>query len=258
MKINIIYIFLIFVATTLSLKANDAKLFTPLYTFKDVSINHLNWSKSSEKKTAYRDFTYLEVEGGAGWTWGEFYGFFDIENPLANYEDTSAKGLRIALKPILDIKLYENIYFHIQDYYLNSELFYVNNLVSGISYKLASGNNFWMKPFIGVHYQDDTYFHGFNGYMFGWQFYYNFKILNENFTLFQWHEMEFQRAKEYYQLSDGSPKGDGKSNGINGALSFWYNINESFTTGLQYRYTSNKLGYDEDLSAVIYSFKYYF
>ena len=57
-----------------------------LYGFGNVSINRLDWTNKTEKNTAHDDFTYLELEGGAGFTWGEVYGFIDLENPHKSSE----------------------------------------------------------------------------------------------------------------------------------------------------------------------------
>ena len=73
------------------------------YSFIDTSINYLDWSISTEKNSPQKDFTYLELEGGAGWDWGEFYSFADIEQPLKKYDALAPANLRFVLKPILDI-----------------------------------------------------------------------------------------------------------------------------------------------------------
>lgn len=131
--------------------AKESDNFTPLYTFSNVSVNYLDWSSSTENKTAHGDFSYLELEGGAGFKWGDFYGFFDIENPTKSYSDTSPDNLRYVAKPILNINLIDNFTFHIHDYYLKSKDFYVSNLITGISYKYST-SNFWIRPMIGTHY----------------------------------------------------------------------------------------------------------
>ena len=107
-------------------------------------------------------------------------------------------------------------------------------------------------------YQDSTYFSGWNGYMAGWIFNYDFNVLGEDFFVFQWHEMEFNRDKEHYQLNNGITIGDGSSHGINGALSIWWKAHKKVTTGIQYRYAENKLGFANYQSAFIYSLKYNF
>jgi hypothetical protein len=249
-----------FLLLFLPLQAEDeiTSSFTPNYTFIDTSVNYLNWNSSTEKKSAQKDFVYLELEGGAGWDWGEFYAFLDIENPTHSYYDTPADDLRISIKPIVDIYLANHFSLHIQDYYLNSDSFYVSNLVLGFSYKYTSDYGLWFTPFLGSHYQSSTYYSGFNGYIGGWVFNYDFTFSEQNFTLFNWNEIEFLRDKEGYELEDGTAIGDGKSYGFNGALSLWWHYNQKLTTGLQYRYAKYKLGSDEYQSGVIYSLKYYY
>lgn len=59
-----------------SLSASDemTNSLKPFYSFINTSINYLDWNKHTEQKTIQKDFVYLELEGGAGWSWGEFYG----------------------------------------------------------------------------------------------------------------------------------------------------------------------------------------
>ena len=51
--------------------------------FADIGIHYLDWtSRTTEKSSAKShkdDFGYLELEGGANFSWGEMYGFFDWE-----------------------------------------------------------------------------------------------------------------------------------------------------------------------------------
>ena len=230
----------------------------PAYSLTDMSVNYFNWSQDTKSKTAQQDFSYLEIENCSGWSWGDFYMFGDLENHITNYNKTSIDDMAIVLKPIADVKLYNNWSLHVQDYYWQSKAFYTNDAVVGISYKYVSDFGLWIKPFIGEHYQNTSYFSGLNGYMAGWVFNYDMKIAGEKFSLFQWHEIEFDRIKRYYQLSDGTPIGDGKSNGINGAISLWWNINKTVITGIQYRYAENKLGFEAYQAGMIYSLKYYF
>ena len=229
------------------------------YSFIDTSVNYLDWSSSTEQKSPQKDFAYLELEGGAGWDWGEFYGFADLENPLKKYDDSAPNDLRLVVKPILDIYVQNGFAVHLQNFYLNSKEFYVNDLVVGASYKYRSeSGDFWIIPFLGAHYQSSRYYSGYNGFMAGWSFNYDFKVFGEDFYLFNWHEIEFSRAKEGYELPDGTPIGDGKSYGINGALSLWYKATHSLSTGLQYRYAKYKLGSSAYQAGLIYSLKYYF
>ncbi len=243
-------------------KVEEKSFLTPNFTWWTTSYNYLDWTdgtvKRAEGKTNFSDFAYIELEGGAGWDWGEFYFFADIENPTESWDNTPTDDRRFVIKPILDVKLGDtNFYFHLQDYYLYSETFFVNNLVPGIAYKYTIGD-FWIRPFIGPHFQQSTYYDGFNGYMAGWTFAYNFKFADHKFTLSQWHEYEFDRDKEHYQLDDGTPIGDGKSHGINGALALWWTPIDQITAGVQFRYSNYKLGLDDRARAAIYTLKYNF
>jgi len=243
-------------------KVEEKSFFTPNFTYWDTSINYLDWSSDTEKravgKTNFTDFVYLELEGGAGWDWGEFYFFTDIENPTKDWDNTPTDDLRFVIKPILDIQFGEtNWYLHVQDYFLKSKTFFVNNFVTGIAYKYSI-DNFWIRPFIGPHYQESTFYDGFNGYMAGWTFVYNFTIGEQKFMLSNWHEFEFDRAEEHYQLDDGTPIGDGRSSGTNGALAVWWTPIKELTLGVQYRYAYYKLGLNDHMTAIIYSMKYNF
>ena len=206
------------------------------YVFKNVSVNYLDWSTSTEKETAQKDFVYLEFEGGAGFEWGEFYMFLDVEE---------ANNLRIAFKPILDISLIDNLYLHIQDYNLRSKEFYVSNLFTGLAYKINTDFGLWIKPFIATHYQSSSYYSGFNGYSAGWTFLYNTEIVKEKFSIAQWHECTLDRR-------------DNDNIGRQGALSFWWHPMDEVSTGLQYRYASHELGSQSYQDGFIYSLKYNF
>ena len=108
-------------------KGKVKDFFTPLYSFGNVSINYLDWTTGTEERSGKADFAYLELEGGAGWEWGEFYGFTDIENPTKSWTADPPDNMRFVAKPILDIKLAgSKWYFHIQDYFLKEYTFYVN------------------------------------------------------------------------------------------------------------------------------------
>lgn len=55
----------------------------------------------------------------------------------------------------------------------------------------------WFKPFIALHYVDQTYYSGNNGYVVGWVAGYDFNLVNQKFSITNWHEMEFDRNKRY-------------------------------------------------------------
>jgi len=236
--------------------------FTPNYTFWNTSVNYLDWSSGTEQrakgKTNFSDFVYLELEGGAGWDWGEFYFFADLENPTKSWDNEPTDDRRFVIKPILDVKLGETgFYFHLQDYFLKSKTFFVNNLVPGIAYKYSTDFGFWIRPFIGSHFQESTFYDGFNGWMAGWVFAYDFKISDQKFSLTNWHEFEWGRDDEHY-LFEGYPVGDGRSHGVQGAVALWWTPMKEITAGVQYRYSNYKLGLDAYAAAVIYSLKYNF
>lgn len=52
--------------------------------FADIGLHYLDWTSDTTEKTSKKshkdDFGYLELEGGANFSWGEMYGFFDWEN----------------------------------------------------------------------------------------------------------------------------------------------------------------------------------
>ena len=236
----------------------DSSMFKPLYKWGNMSFNYLDWTSGTTDRSGKEDFIYLELEGGAGWEWGEFYMFVDWENPGKSWSEPSPDDVRIVAKPILDVKLGDKgWYFHLQNYYLGSDSFYVNNLVPGIAYKFTTENGFWIRPFIGGHYQNSTFYNGWNGWMAGWVFAYDFVIKEQKFTISQWNEFEFDRDEEHY-LFNGEPTGDGKSSGTNGAIAIWWHPHKKFTAGLQWRYANHKLGSISYQTGGIVTLKYNF
>ena len=59
--------------------------------FADIGIHYLDWTSRTTEKSSTKshkdDFGYLELEGGANFSWGEMYGFFDWENFYNNRHD---------------------------------------------------------------------------------------------------------------------------------------------------------------------------
>jgi len=139
------FLFLISLLVNFSLYASD--IFKTTYNFSNISMNYLDWSSTTRNKTQAENFPYLEYEGGAGYQWGESYIFVDLRNPTRSYDDASKHKLAFAMKPTLDIKLKNNLALHIQDYDLHSKLYYTNDAVVGLSYKINTAFNFWVKPF---------------------------------------------------------------------------------------------------------------
>ena len=242
----------------LCLSADAEDFFKTTYSFKNLSLNYLNWSSRTKEESLQKDFTYLQLEAGAGFNWGSFYMFADIDNPTRDYAKEPMHNRRFVFKPIVDVKLFDTPWhIYTQSYNLKSKTFYVSNTIAGLSYKITD-ENLLFEPFLAPHYQQSSYYSGMNGYMFGWFLKYNFTLLGEKFFIMNWHEHEFKRAKANYLGEDGVPMGDGKSKGVQGSLSFWWHIHKHLTLGLQYRYADAKLGYDGYQNAVIYSIRHYF
>ncbi|PVZ69751.1 outer membrane protein OmpK [Pelagibaculum spongiae] len=263
-----------------------------LYGFGDVSVNYLDWSDGTEARSGHHnEFVYLELEGGAGFTWGEVYGFFDIENAPRGNEGirTAYKGTIAYKTGLADLRLYG------QHYASNSGGFNASNTVAGVSYNLG-GNGWFFNPFIGFHHTVTTSvfgaagatlanvdagvvddpatpfdergaplagkFSGLNGGMFGWVGMYNFELAGQKFAVSQWHETEFGRKDAYSKVAVGvSTSGkltSEKSLSHQGAVAAWWNITPQFATGVQYRYADSKLGGDGYKNAAIYTVKYNF
>lgn len=247
-----------------ALAAND-------WSFKNVSVNWLDWSDGTETRTnagafgGKKDFAYLELEGGFGGNWGEAYGFFDIENPgMGSTETDSRDQRRYAAKAVARFNVAEvgglplQVYTHLYDT-RDHHGFFDQNRVLGVGTSWRSGN-FWVKPFIGAHQELKSGVGAhFNGWMAGYVAGYDFTAFGQSLSLTQWHETEFARKERF--LAMGNPDGgvtQGKKTGQNGAVALWWNVNKSLTTGVQYRYADDKLGSATYQNAMIYSVKYNF
>ena len=225
------------------------------YWFANTQVNYLDWTDKTESDTTQKDFFYLSIEGGAGWKWGEIYSIANIENPNRNYHETSTNNLRYTAFGDFDIKLHDGFRIHFQDFFLHGYTYHVNDFVVGLSYKYRNKQGFWIKPFLGIHRTNDSFYDGWNGYMTGWVFDLPFTIMEQNFSLAQWNEIEFERDKKFYLDNDGAPIGDGSKWGLNGALSLWWYPHRSITFGIQYRYAKHKLGFLSYQSALITTLK---
>lgn len=242
----------------------QASALQPVWSFGNISLNYLDWSSGTERRTAGNaaksDFFFVELEGGVGFEWGEFYGFADLENPTNDQFDEGSDGrdnLRTAGKATSHIYLGESpfsIYAHVydfRDYGFNSR---EQDQILGLGYRHTFDNGLWIKPFFGAaRVQSDAYT-GMNGYMAGWVAGYDFQAFDQNFSITNWHEQTFDRDDDYLEQNFvGDTAG---SVGTNGALSLWWHPNERITTGVQYRYANNKLGTPNDFqNAMIYSLK---
>ncbi|AMC33798.1 outer membrane protein OmpK [Janthinobacterium sp. B9-8] len=265
MKLRNILVAASILATPAAFAAND-------WSFKNVSVNWLDWSNGTEDRTnagafaGKKDFAFLEVEGGFGGDWGEAYGFFDVENPTkAKSEPDSRENRRYVVKAVARFNIVQagpvpvQAYVHVYDLRDTGTNFFSQNRVLGLGTSLSSGN-FWIKPFVGAHQQLDQNIGAHaNGVMAGYVAGYSFQMFGQSFMATQWHETEFNRDDKF--LTMGSPAGGvtkGDSTGQNGAVSLWWNVSKEFTTGLQYRYADQKLGSASYQNAMIYTAKYNF
>ena len=252
------YIIILF--TVVSLYAQDSKnsFLQSNYSFSNLNLNYFDWDIQSENSSNKSDFSYVGFEGGIGWNNVDIYGFLNIENPTHRYGKDTPDDLRFSTFMDVDIEVQNNFKIHLQNFTLNSDSYFVDDLVFGVGYKINTNFGLWCRPFLGIHYTTDTYYSGINGYMGGWLLNYDFKMFDYKFSIFQWNEVEFARDKEFYLGNNNQPIGDGDSWGINGALSLWVHLSDSFTVGTQYRYAKNKLGYKNYQSGMIYTVKYNF
>jgi hypothetical protein len=250
------YFFLLFLVF-FSLFANESSSLKPFYSFGSINLHHLTWSKQTKKSTTHSDFTYLEAEGGAGWSWGEVYFLGAIENPSKSYDKEFGDNRRYTLKPVVNLTIKDGFSVHLQDFHFKSRDFDIDNVYAGLGYKYAT-DGFWIKTFATLHYQKSSYYSGMNGYAAGWVAKYDFALLGESLTLFNWHEMEFARDKEDYSLPDGTLVGNGGADGVNGALALWWNIDKNYTLAMQYRYAKHKLGFAPTQEGLIATLKIFF
>ena len=234
----------------------SAAIAAPNYTFGNVSINKLDWSGTSTEKAGHlKDFDYIELEGGAGYDWGDVYGFADFEN-FGDYEKVS--DVQISTKAVITVNTaIDNVAVYHHTYAAISDGFNVRDHVLGATYTGIKGDNWSVRPFLGAVYSaHDTDFngawHGMNGGMFGWTAMYDFQVGGEKFTLSNWNEYTFARDETYLAKAGES------GNGMNGAAAIWWNVSPRFTTGVQYRYADNKLGSKSNLNAAIYTVKFNF
>lgn len=228
----------------------------PNWQFSNVSLNKLDWSSGTQERAPHlKDFTFIEIEGGAGFDWGSTYGFLDIED-FSNYKSRddiklSAKFVSKVNTPIQNVSVYQ------QTFVVASKDFDTVDTVLGLSYATnVMGVNF--SPFVGTQYSShdadwQSNFSGMNGYMAGWAAMYDFEVGSEKFSLTNWHEITFKRTHEYLKTA-----GEIRETGHNGALSLWWHPTRHLTTGVQYRYGDNKIGSKGNVNAAIYTIKYNF
>ena len=229
-----------------------------LYGFGNISANYLDWSDgTSDRNGNLQNFSYVELEGGAGFSWGELYGFADLEIPNENGSEVST-----SVKASIDVKTgLAGLNAYGQYYNTTGAGFTAQNSVLGLSYKV-DGDWGFVKPWVGLHHtittnafndSGENSFTGLNGGMAGLTAVYNFGAFDQSFSLTTWNEVEFARVDDYITVS-----GETDDLSLNGAVAIWWNATDHFTTGIQYRYTHNKLGMHDYGNAMIYSVKYNF
>ncbi|WP_299728770.1 outer membrane protein OmpK [uncultured Endozoicomonas sp.] len=242
-------------ACSFNAMASEASSWTDVqWSFANVSVNQLDWSKGTEQRNDgfKEDFVFLEVEGGAGFNWGEVYGFYDLENPFNDRENEDGKEKRVATKGTMHYYLGDsNFTVYSQVYHTNSKAFVETNTVVGLGYRYANDSGLWIKPWVGAHYADiETGYNGSNGIMAGWVAGYGFSAAGQKMSVTNWTEIEMLRADEY--------KDSNGTTGVNGAVALWWHPITQVSAGVQYRYASNKLGLAGNNNAMIYTVKYNF
>ncbi|BDU38240.1 outer membrane protein OmpK [Vibrio nigripulchritudo] len=234
-----------------------------LYGFGGVYLDHQSWDHGPQaiEGAANRNQFVLGIEGGAGFSWGELYGFYDYESIEKSAEDRKAslKGQAHVYLGESGASLYAQVYNH--DNSAQSE----QNRVLGVGYTKLTGEDWWFKPWVGVHqvnawsnFGSEFRYNGNNGYMAGWSAGYNFEAFGQNFALVNWNEIEFDRAEAYAE-------DQGSKTGLNGAAILFWHVTDNFSTALTYRYFQNKLGVKSEFNngrdygdALIYRVQYNF
>ncbi|WOT06017.1 outer membrane protein OmpK [Shewanella youngdeokensis] len=251
------------------------------YSYTNVSVNYLDWSDGTSDRSNWEDYAYLQLEAGAGYDWGDLYGFMDIENPgkgewMYESDDDKAEAFRVALKGTVAVNIGESHFNYYASIYSRSDSsfsypvstsYYEQNLVLGVSYDYHTDFGLWVKPYVGAHYIHNSMFGaGFNGGMAGWVLGYNFQLGGQKFMITNWNDIEFARADEargYTAFNEETHlpeyhKTNGDSSGINGSVAFWWNATPDLTVGVQYRYANQMLGNATYQNGTVFSAKYNF
>ena len=252
---------MLFAGTASAAATMDEKPFdtVPNWQFSNVSLNKLDWSSGTHERSGgnLKDFTFIEIEGGAGFDWGDTYGFLDIED-FTNYG--SRDDIKLSGKYVVNVYTpIENVSVYHQTFVVATKDFDTADSVLGLSYR-TDLLGVKVAPFAGVQYSSHDAdfegkhnFSGMNGYMFGWSAMYNFEIGSEKFSATNWHEITVGRTHEYLKAA-----GEAREFSQNGALSLWWHPTRHLTTGIQYRYGDNKIGTHGNANAAVYTIKYNF
>ncbi len=134
--------------------------------FADIGVHYLDWTSRTTEKSSTKshkdDFGYLEFEGGANFSWGEMYGFFDWENFYNGRHNKPGSEQRYTFKNTNRIYLGDtgfNLYLHAYGTYgsegLNGAVALwwnaTSHITTGIQYRYADdklGEDFYQDAII--------------------------------------------------------------------------------------------------------------
>ncbi|UPQ88509.1 outer membrane protein OmpK [Vibrio sinaloensis] len=225
-----------------------------LYGFGGMYLDYQNWDHGTGKSQdnfggdlKSRNKAVLGIEGGAGFDWGQIYGFYDYEgvDSASDKRGASAKGT--IHYNLMDTK----VSLYAQVYNTNGVNFNEQNRVLGLGYTGLQGDGWAFTPFIGVHEISQGSINGANGGMAGWVGFYNTELAGQSFTFSTWGEYEFGRNEEYTAAQGGKT-------GWNGSVNAMWNVTKDWSTGVLYRFTENKLGIKGYGDILIYRVNYKF
>ncbi|ANQ28962.1 MULTISPECIES: outer membrane protein OmpK [Vibrio harveyi group] len=196
----------------------------------------------------------IGIEGGATFSWGQVYGFYDyegIDKDSGEQGQTMNGDMHVYLGDTgasLFLKAYSSQSPHIKE---------INQFI-GAGYTDLKGDGWWFTPWIGRQYINmrndfgpNTDINGRNGFSIGWNAGYAFEAFGESFLLTNWHETELDRNDKYAENNGGST-------GVNGGLNLTWNMTDEISTTVMYRYFYNKLGNDDYGDILIYRIAYNF
>lgn len=222
------------------------------YGWGNIHFDYQSWD------TGVKDLEYeqalIGIEGGIGFDWGEMYGFYDFENIL---DDEGNQG-QTANGEIHTYLWKTGASLFTKVYNSQSPNFKETNQFIGLGYTDLKGDGWWFKPWIARQYITahsnfgPAYdINGLNGFTIGWNAGYAFNLLNQDFLLSNWNEIELDRNDDYTANNHGS-------NGLNGGLNITWKIMPHISTTLMHRYFYNKLGADGYGDILIYRLAYDF
>ncbi len=197
-----------------------------LYDFGSLSLNHIEWFDANPH---HEELKFIEVEYGAGYTWGSHYGFIDLEKNHDGDNSLSVKQNVAINLGESDFAAYGQV-FHAESLEDRQD-FYSTDWVLGVQYNGFDFGKIMYKPFLGAVYSNANGVDAeFNGGMYGHLI---VAPINESFTITNWHETQFGKDDNF----------DGGKTSQNGAIAAWYHTKiEHLDFGLQYRYGHHKLG----------------